>query len=60
MDYETGNEKYSGPSPNPNNKAKPMTFESGMGLMRFQFKIFPNRYNVLNVPKSEQQLIISL
>jgi len=38
MDYETANEKYSGPSPNPNNKAKPMTFESGIGLMSFQFQ----------------------
>jgi len=28
MDYETANEKYSGPSPNPNNKAKPMTLNS--------------------------------
>jgi len=37
MDYETANEKYSGPSPNLNNKAKPITFESGMGLMNFQF-----------------------
>jgi len=38
MDYETANEKYSGPLPNPNNKAKPMTFESSMGLMSFQFQ----------------------
>jgi len=38
MDYKTANEKYSGPSPNPNNKAKPMTFESGMGLISFQFQ----------------------
>jgi hypothetical protein len=41
--YETANEKHSGPSPNLNNTAKPMTFKSGERL----FKIFIVSFEVV-------------
>jgi len=52
MNYETPNEKYSGPSPNLNNKAKPMTFKSGMG---FNFQHF--KHTAINQFSLKAQLI---
>ena len=40
---------------------KPFTRKSDIRIWHgTQFEIFPNHYNILNVPKFEQQLIISL